>query len=55
MTPFVQFDDAMVLQHDCIGIGLPLARRLVELHGGEFTLLSAPGQGTIATIRLPLR
>ena len=54
MTPFVQFDDAMVRQHDGIGIGLPLARRLVELHGGEFTLLSAPGQGTIATIRLPL-
>ncbi|MEQ8251367.1 MAG: HAMP domain-containing sensor histidine kinase [Oceanibaculum nanhaiense] len=54
MTPFVQFDDAMVRQHDGIGIGLPLARRLVELHGGEFTLLSAPGQGTTATIRLPL-
>ncbi|RKQ70444.1 sensor histidine kinase [Oceanibaculum indicum] len=54
MTPFVQFDDALVRQHDGIGIGLPLARRLVELHGGSFTLDSAPDQGTTVTIRLPL-
>lgn len=54
MTPFVQFDNALVHQHDGIGIGLPLARRLVELHGGSFTLDSAPGQGTTVTIRLPL-
>lgn len=54
MTPFVQFDEPMVRQHDGIGIGLPLARRLVELHGGEFTLSSAAGHGTTAIIRLPL-
>ena len=54
MTPFVQFDDAMVRQHGGIGVGLPLTRRLVELHGGKFTLLSTPGHGTTAIIRLPL-
>ena len=35
------------------GIGLPLARRLVEAHGGTLELLSEPGQGTAAIIDLP--
>ncbi|MEY4238521.1 MAG: hypothetical protein RL339_1122, partial [Pseudomonadota bacterium] len=35
------------------GIGLPLARQLVEAHGGTLELLSEPGQGTAAIIDLP--
>ena len=35
------------------GVGLPLARQLVEAHGGSVTLESEPGQGTIVTIDLP--
>jgi signal transduction histidine kinase len=35
------------------GIGLPLARRLIEAHGGTLELLSEPGQGTAAIIDLP--
>ncbi|MBB3980635.1 signal transduction histidine kinase [Sphingobium fontiphilum] len=35
------------------GIGLPLARRLVEAHGGVLTLLSEPGEGTVAAMELP--
>lgn len=35
------------------GLGLPLARRIVEAHGGTFELLSEPGEGTAAIIRLP--
>ena len=35
------------------GLGLPLARRIVEAHGGSFELLSEPGQGTAAIIQLP--
>lgn len=35
------------------GLGLPYARRLVELLGGELTLASAPGEGTRVTVRLP--
>jgi signal transduction histidine kinase len=38
-----------------LGLGLPLVRRLVELHGGEVTAASAgPGQGASFTIHLPL-
>jgi signal transduction histidine kinase len=35
------------------GLGLPLARQLIEGHGGKFELLSEPGQGTTAIIDLP--
>ncbi|MCC6827670.1 MAG: PAS-domain containing protein [Novosphingobium sp.] len=35
------------------GLGLPLARQLVEAHGGTFELLSEPGQGTAAIVELP--
>ena len=35
------------------GIGLPLARSFVELHGGTLSLQSAPGVGTVVTVRLP--
>jgi signal transduction histidine kinase len=35
------------------GLGLPLARRIIEAHGGRFELLSEPGQGTAAIIQLP--
>jgi signal transduction histidine kinase len=33
---------------------LPLVQRIAELHGGEFVLQSALGEGTVATILLPV-
>jgi signal transduction histidine kinase len=35
------------------GLGLPLARQLVEAHGGALRLVSEPGKGTSAVIELP--
>ncbi len=51
MEPFSQADTARA--HEGTGLGLPLARRLAELHGGSLDLESAPGQGTTARLRLP--
>ncbi|WP_084286281.1 sensor histidine kinase [Solirubrobacter soli] len=34
------------------GLGLPIAKAIVEAHGGEITAASAPGAGTRVTIRL---
>jgi len=39
--------------HTSCGLGLPLARLLVELHGGRLELESAPGKGTTARLILP--
>jgi signal transduction histidine kinase len=36
------------------GLGLPITRNLVELHGGKIWVESQPGQGTTFFIRLPL-
>jgi signal transduction histidine kinase len=37
------------------GLGLPLARRLVELHGGGLWVQSEPGRGSTFTAELPRR
>jgi signal transduction histidine kinase len=39
--------------HKGYGLGLPLARKIVELHGGTMTLHSVVGQGTTVTVAMP--
>jgi two-component system sensor histidine kinase HydH len=36
------------------GLGLPIARRLVALHGGQLSAKNPPGGGALFTVRLPL-
>lgn len=40
-------------QYNRIGLGLPIAQRYAELHGGEITLMSTLGVGSRFTIRIP--
>lgn len=51
---FAQTDNARSMRKGGLGIGLALARRLVELHGGTIAARSAgPGRGSTFEVRLP--
>lgn len=51
---FTQGNDTDTRTHGGTGIGLFLTKRLVELMGGTIALQSAPGAGSVFTVRLPL-
>ena len=55
LQPFVQAGNSLTRGVGGTGIGLPLAKSIVELHGGTLTLDSRHGHGTTVTVSLPLR
>ena len=50
---FGQVDNGLTRQHEGTGLGLPLSRDLIELHGGTLELRSTVGVGTSAIVTLP--
>lgn len=55
MEPFQRAESSKSRHIQGTGLGLPIVKRLVELHGGTFELSSELGRGTRACIRLPGR
>ncbi len=53
MQPFGQIDSTLSRRYDGTGLGLPLAKQLIELHGGTIMIESAIGLGTTVTIAFP--
>jgi signal transduction histidine kinase len=53
MEPFAQVESVYARSRGGAGLGLPIVKSLVELHGGRFTIESEYGQGTIARVHLP--
>ncbi len=53
LEPFRQIDGSLTRLHQGTGLGLPLAKRLTELHGGTLKIESETGKGTCVRITLP--
>jgi two-component system phosphate regulon sensor histidine kinase PhoR len=51
--PFYRVDTGLRSKASGAGLGLAIVRHLVKLHGGEISVESEPGQGSLFTIRLP--
>lgn len=51
--PFYQVDRRLNRAYEGAGIGLTLAKRYLELHGGSIRLTSQPGAGTTVTAVIP--
>ena len=52
--PFVQVQNDYTRQFEGAGLGLSIAKGLVELHEGAMSIQSSPGAGTVVSVSLPL-
>jgi signal transduction histidine kinase len=53
LEPFGQVENAITKRYDGVGLGLPLAKRLAELHGGGLLIMSTKGGGSSICVQLP--
>jgi signal transduction histidine kinase/HAMP domain-containing protein len=50
LTPFGQVDNRLARRYDGTGLGLPLTKTLVDLHGGTLAIESEPHVGTVVRV-----
>ncbi len=53
LMPFQQIDNRLNRKYQGTGLGLPLSKSLIEMHGGSLDLQSQVGVGTTVTVRFP--
>jgi len=53
LMPFGQISNIMSARHSGTGLGLPLAKAMMELHGGRLAIASQPQRGTVVTLSFP--
>ena len=55
LTPFGQVDGGRARWREGTGLGLPIAKALIDLHGGQIEIRSKKGEGTEVAILFPSR
>jgi two-component system cell cycle sensor histidine kinase PleC len=53
LTPFAQVENFMTRRQEGTGLGLPIVKALVELHGGQLLISSRPSIGTTVSVVFP--
>jgi two-component system cell cycle sensor histidine kinase PleC len=53
LAPFGQVDSALAREHQGTGLGLPLVKAMIELHGGRIEIQSELGRGTTVSLHFP--
>jgi len=53
--PFFQIDSALNRQYEGTGLGLPIVKKIVEMHGGRVIVTSELGTGSCFTIDIPYK
>ena len=53
LSPFGQVENKMTATHNGTGLGLPLAKAMLELHDGQLEITSRPGSGTRIALYFP--
>jgi two-component system cell cycle sensor histidine kinase PleC len=53
LMPFGQIDSMIARQHKGTGLGLPISKSLIELHGGCLSIASQPNKGTTLAVTFP--
>jgi PAS domain S-box-containing protein len=53
LTPFRQINSGLQRKYEGTGLGLPIAKQLADLHGGDLVIESTRGRGTTVSIVLP--
>jgi signal transduction histidine kinase len=53
LAPFGQIDSSLARKHQGTGLGLPLCKSLLELHGARLVVTSRPSEGTTIIVRFP--
>jgi signal transduction histidine kinase len=55
LEPFGQVDSRIARKYEGVGLGLPLSKQIVELHGGRLDIASRVDVGTTVTVTFPER